>query len=213
MNEKEVAKILLEIKAVTLRPSEPFKWVSGIYAPIYCDNRLIISYPEKRLAVVNSFLDVIKQNNLEFDVVAGTATAGISWAAWIAKELGKPMIYVRNKSKDHGKENQVEGKLEEGQKVLVVEDLISTGGSSFGAVEAIREARGIANDCIAIFTYEMEKSIKKFEEGKCNLFTLSNFSTLIKTAVENNFINEKEMQPALDWSKDPSGWGKKMGFE
>ncbi len=194
MNEKEIAKILLDIKAVTLRPSEPFKWVSGIYAPIYCDNRLIISYPEKRSLVVGCFLDVIKQNNLEFDVVAGTATAGISWAAWIAKALGKPMIYVRGKSKDHGKENQIEGKLEQGQKVLVVEDLISTGGSSFNAVEAVRAAGGIANDCIAIFTYEMEKSIKKFEEGKCNLFTLSNFSTLIKTAVENNFINEKEMQ-------------------
>lgn len=211
MNEKEVAKILLEAKAVTLSPKEPYTFVSGIKSPIYCDNRLLISYPEKREAIVLSFLEKIK--DLEFDIVAGTATAGISWAAWIAKELKKPMAYIRGEKKEHGKGNQIEGKIEKGQKVLIIEDLISTGGSSFSAVEAVREVGAIVTDCVAIFTYEMEKANKKFQEGNCNLITLSNFSALAETAVEFNFINADEKETVLEWNKSPAEWGKKRGFE
>ena len=211
MTEKEVAKVLLDVKAVTLSPKEPYTFVSGIKSPIYCDNRLIISFPEQRETVVKAFLAKIQ--GIDFDIVGGTSTAGISWAAWIAKELGKPMIYIRGEKKEHGKGKQIEGKLEAGKKVLVVEDLISTGGSSFRAVEAVREAGGVVDNCVAIFTYEMEKAKKKFEEGNCNLITLSKFSALVETAVETNFIDAESKEKVLEWSKDPAGWGPKMGFE
>ena len=213
MNEKQVSKILLEVKAITLSPKEPYTFVSGIKSPIYCDNRLLMSYPKQREAVVGYFLDAIKASDLNFDVVAGTATAGISWAAWVADKHGKPMIYIRGEKKEHGKENRIEGKLEEGQRVLVLEDLISTGGSSFSAVEAVREAGGIVDYCVAIFTYEMEKAKNKFAEGKCELIALSNFSTLVATAAEGNYIDNEQKENVLEWNKAPAEWGKKMGFE
>lgn len=211
MNEKEVAKILLEIKAVTLSPDKPYTYASGIKSPIYCDNRLIISFPEKRKQIVDYFLDAIK--DLEFDIVAGTATAGISWAAWIADKLGKPMIYIRGEKKGHGKENQIEGKMEKGQIVLIIEDLISTGGSSFNAVQAVRDMGGVVENCAAIFSYQMEKAKQTFEQGRCNLITLSNFSVLVQTAFEEEYIDSEQRDKVLEWNKYPAGWGKKMGFE
>lgn len=206
MTAKEVAKILLNVKAVTLSPSKPYKFASGILSPIYCDNRILMSYPEERKKVVNFFLKTIKQNNLSFDVVAGVETASISWAALVAEKLKKPMIFVRKKPKDHGKENLIEGKLEKGQKVLIIEDLISTGGSSLAAVNVVREQGGIVEDCVAIFTYEMEKQKKNFEENKCNLFTLSNFSTLIEVAAKQNYIKKEDKEKVLEWNKNPEGW-------
>ncbi len=212
---EKVAEILLNIKAVTLRPSQPFKWVSGIYAPIYCDNRLLMSYVRERREVIELMAkkagEEIGTDN--FDKIGGIASSGIPHAAWLAEKLEKPMIYIRKEEKDHGKENLIEGLLDKGERVLMVEDLISTGASSIAGVKGVRDQGGLCDNCVAIFTYEMEKARKEFEEAACKLFALTNFSTLVRVAVEKKFIKEGEMQPALDWSKDPQGWGKKMGFE
>ena len=213
MKEKEVARILLDIKAVELRPSQPFQWSSGILAPIYCDNRLLMSFVNERRRIIDLMAEkVITEIGLEnFDIVCGTASSGIPHAAWLAEKLNKPMIYIRKKGKGYGMDKLVEGKLEHGQRVLLVEDLISTGGSALRGVEGVRYNGGICNHCIAIFTYEMDQSKKGFPEAKCNLSTLTNFSTLVRVAVENGFIKDEEMQPALDWSKDPENWMKNMG--
>ncbi|MFC1687200.1 orotate phosphoribosyltransferase [Patescibacteria group bacterium] len=206
-----VAKILLEIKAVTLSPKEPYTFTSGLKSPIYCDNRLLISYPDFRTKIIDEFINLIKEHNPTFDIVGGTATAGIPHAAWIAERLKKPMIYIRGASKEHGKKNRIEGKLEKGQTVLVIEDLISTGGSSVSAVEGVREAGGEVMDCYAIFTYELEKAKKKFVEANCQLRTLTTFSELIATAKDNNNITPEEAAITQEWNKDPVEWGKKYG--
>jgi len=204
----ETASILLEIQAVKLNPAEPFTYASGIRSPIYCDSRMILSFPEKRAKIISFFLEAIKQNNLQFDIVCGIATAGIPHAALIAEKLGKPMIYARSEAKDHGRKNQIEGKLEKGQKVLMVEDLISTGGSSINAVNAVREAGGIVENCVAIFTYEMEKAKKAFSDvdNGCRLFTLSNFSALVETAAESGYITAEQKEIILEWNKNPEEW-------
>ncbi|MFH2104845.1 MAG: orotate phosphoribosyltransferase [Parcubacteria group bacterium] len=207
-NAKQIASTLLEIKAVTLSTNPPYTWTSGIKSPIYCDNRLLMSYPDKRQQVKEMFLSLIKENNLEFDVIAGVATSGIPHAAWLAEELKKPMIYVRGKAKEHGKENAIEGVIEKGKKVLVIEDLISTGGSTLFVVEEIRQAGGIVEDCLAIFTYEFDKAKKAFAEAKANLHTLTNFSTLIEVATENDYLKAADKDTVLEWSKDPENWGK-----
>ncbi|MCK5015942.1 MAG: orotate phosphoribosyltransferase [Candidatus Peribacteraceae bacterium] len=213
MISEEVAKILLDIKAVALNPEKPFRFVSGILSPIYCDNRLIMSYPEKRREIRDYFLETIEKNNLEFDIVAGVATSGIPHAAWIAEKLEKPMIYIRSSKKEHGKGKQIEGELKNGQRVLVVEDLISTGGSSVAAVKAVEDAGGEVVACLAIFTYNMEKANQKFKEADCNLIPLSNFETLIETASKNNYIKSGDKDKILEWNKNPQEWGNRMGFE
>ncbi len=210
---EEIAKILLDTRAVTLSPRAPYKYASGILSPIYCDNRLLMSYPERRRVIIENFKRIIQENNIEFDVVAGTATAGIPWAAWLAAEYNKPMIYVRSTKKVYGKENTMEGKLNPGQKVLIIEDLVSTGKSSVGAVGAARTAGGIVSHCLAIFSYELEKSKNSFEEKNCKLISLCNFSTLVPIAVESNYINEEEKDTVLEWNKNPKEWGKQMGYE
>ena len=210
MNQSEqIAKLLLEIKAITLNLTEPYRYTSGILSPIYCDNRLIISYPEKRKIIITAFLDLIQEKNLNFDVVAGTATAGIPHAAWIADHLDKPMVYVRGKTKAHGKQNQIEGKLEARQTVLVVEDLISTGGSSVSAGLALREAGATVKDCIAIFTYQLPTAQKQFKEAGIHCHTLSDFSTLIEVATQMGYITEEGKNQALDWQQDPANWESK----
>ncbi len=211
--KERIARILLDIKAVSVNPAEPFRYASGILSPIYCDNRMIMSYPGRRKEVTDAFVSVIEENSLTFDIVAGTATAGIPHAAWLAERLGKPMIYIRSDSKDHGKQNRIEGLLEKGKKVIVIEDLISTGGSSVSAVEAVRESGGIVEDCIAIFTYGMEKAEKRFKEAKCSLYTLSDFSVLIDVAAEEGYIDKDKVEMVKKWNKEPSEWGKEMGFE
>lgn len=214
MNQAEqIAKLLLEIKAVTLNLKQPYRYTSGILSPIYCDNRLIISYPDKRQQVIDAFLKLIEEQNIQFDIAAGTATAGIPHAAWLADRLNKPMVYVRGKAKGHGKQNQIEGVLEKGQTTLVIEDLISTGGSSVAAGLSLREAGATVNDCIAIFTYQMQKSIDAFKEADIHLHTLSDFTTLINVAVQENYITEEEKKLALEWNQDPANWGKKVGYE
>lgn len=211
MNGKKVAEILLKVKAVTLNPSKPYTYASGIKSPIYCDNRLLISHPVERKIIVDAFLELIEQNNLKFDVVAGTSTAGIPWAAWISSKLDKPMVYIRGEAKIHGKGNQIEGKILAGQKVVVIEDLISTGGSSKAAVDSVIQQGNEVVACVAIFTYEMEKAKKAFSD--CKLLTLTKFSTLIDVAHKSNYIDEEEMAKVLEWNKDPENWAKKMELE
>lgn len=212
--DKRVAEILLDIKAVTLRPSQPFRFVSGILSPIYCDNRLLMSRVPERREVIGLMAEKAREIGLgSFGTVAGIASSGIAPAAWLAETLEKPMIYVRKQEKDHGRENLIEGKMEQGEKVLMVEDLISTGGSSLKGIEGVRSQGGVCEKCLAIFTYEMEKARKGFEEANCKLFPMTTFSTLVGVALEKSLIKEEEMQSALDWSKDPQGWGKSKGFE
>ena len=206
--EREVAEILLRKDAITLRPNKPFKYASGILSPIYCDNRVLMSYTKERNKIVNYFLESIRNENLDIDVIAGTEAAGIPWAAWIAAKLNKPMVFVRKKKKDHGKENRVEGRLPKASNVIVIEDLISTGGSSLDAVEAVREAGGEVLACLAIFTYEMSSAKKNFAEKKCKLMALSNFSTLVNVAAEKGYIKNKEKSLVIDWNKNPEEWGR-----
>lgn len=203
---REVAEYLLEIKAVVLNAAEPFTWASGLKSPIYCDNRKTLSHPKVRNYIKTAFADTISEEFKSCDVIAGVATAGIPHGVLIADVLNKPFIYVRDKAKGHGLENQIEGKLDKGQKVVVVEDLISTGGSSLKAVEAIRAAGGEVLGLGAIFTYGFEKSVKAFEVAGCPLFTLSDYPTLLEVATAQDYITAKEKQLLLEWYKNPEGW-------
>ena len=202
----KVSEILLKVNAVVLRTKPPFRWSSGILSPIYTDNRLLISYPKERDFIVYSFIKLIKVNKIKVDGFAGTANAGIPWAAWIAQKLKKPMVFVRSESKDHGKENKVEGVIEKDKHYVVVEDLISTGGSSLNTINAVREEGGIVENCIAIFTYELEKSKTNFEGINVKLNVLTNFTNLIKTAMQKKFIERGQLAHIMDWKKNPEGW-------
>lgn len=201
----EIAKILLSIKAVTLNFQRPYRYSSGLLSPIYCDNRLIISYPEKRKIAISALLHLIKENNLQFDVIAGAETAGIPHAAWIADRLNVPMVYVRDKAKNHGKKNQIEGRLKQGQKVLVVEDLVSVGKSAIAASLVLRQFATV-KDCITIFSYQLSKAQQNFAEAKLNYYTLSDFKTLIKVAITEGYITEEEKKKALAWNNNPENW-------
>ena len=209
MNE-EIARVLLEKKAIILNAKEPFTFVSGIRSPIYCDNRQMIAYPEEREQIVDAFIN--KSQDCDFDIVAGTSTAGIPWASWISDKLDKPMAYIRSAKKGHGAGNQIEGADVDGKRVLIVEDLISTGGSSFSAVVAVREAGGSCEAVVAIFTYDFKKAKKIFKEGCCKLLTITNFSTLVNVATKTGILTDRELSLVLVWNKDPQNWGPKHGF-
>ena len=202
----KIAEILLNLNAVMLRTKPPFRWASGILSPIYTDNRLLMSYPKERDFIVNSFIGLIRKEKIRCDGFAGTATAGIPWAAWLAQKMKKPMVFVRSESKDHGKENQTEGIIKSGKIYVVVEDLISTGGSSLNTINAVREKGGIVENCIAIFTYELEKSKNNFESANVKLNALTNFTNLIKTAAQKKYIAKEQLNHILDWKKHPEGW-------
>jgi len=202
----KIAEILLNLNAVMLRTKPPFRWASGIFSPIYTDNRLLMSYPKDRDFIVNSFARMIKKEKIKFDGFAGTATAGIPWAAWLAQKLKRPMIYVKSEKKGHGMENMTEGKIDQSKIYVVVEDLISTGGSSMNTINAVRAKNGIVEDCIAIFTYELEKSKSNFESANVKLHTLTTFTNLIKTAVHNKYIARDQLEHIMDWKKNPEGW-------
>ncbi|MBC6148465.1 orotate phosphoribosyltransferase [Listeria innocua] len=206
--EKQVAEQLLEIKAVFLKPNEPFTWASGIKSPIYCDNRLTLGFPNVRQFIAKSLAEKIKENFGEVDVVAGTATAGIPHAAWVSDLLDLPMVYVRSKAKEHGKGNQIEGPLTKGQKVVVIEDLISTGGSSLKAVEALEEAGAEVLGIAAIFTYGLDKGKKLLEESNTKLVTLTNYDELIEVALNKNYVTNEDMATLKEWKKNPEAWGK-----
>ncbi|MBC1950385.1 orotate phosphoribosyltransferase [Listeria welshimeri] len=206
--EKQVAEQLLEIKAVFLKPNDPFTWASGIKSPIYCDNRLTLGFPKVRQFIAESLAEKIKETFGEVDVVAGTATAGIPHAAWVSDLLDLPMVYVRSKSKEHGKGNQIEGLIAKGQKVVVIEDLISTGGSSLKAVEALEEAGAEVLGIAAIFTYGLDKGKKLLAESNTKLITLTNYDELIEVALNKDYVTAEDMATLKEWKKSPENWGK-----
>lgn len=205
--KQEIAKKLLDIEAVFLNPSEPFTWSSGIKSPIYCDNRLTLSYPTVRDEISTGLVEIIKEQFPDVEVIAGTATAGIPHAAWVSEKLNLPMCYVRSKAKAHGKGKQVEGKAAPGKKVVVVEDLISTGGSCITAVKALREAGCDVLGVAAIFTYELEKGKRMLEEHDIKAYALSDYSSLLDVALQNSIIREEELEQLKLWSENPEKWG------
>jgi len=207
---KHIAEILLRTKAVTINSKNPYTFASGIRSPIYCDNRSIAGYVKERKVIVNTLVDVLR--GLKFYVIAGTSTAGIQWAAWVADKLDMPMAYVRGSKKKHGKGKQIEGATVAGRNVVVIEDLISTGGSSYDAVEAVRENGGLVNDVVAIFTYQFEKAQVLFNEGKCRVTTLTNFNELVELAGTSGYLDKEKQDQVLEWNKDPTGWGPKYGY-
>ncbi len=204
--EQSIAKDLLEIEAVFLNPSDPFTWASGIKSPIYCDNRITMSYPNVRKEIAKGLASKIKEAFPEVQVIAGTATAGIPHAAWVAEILDLPMVYIRSKAKDHGKGNQIEGRIVEGQKMVVIEDLISTGGSVLEAAEAAKREGADILGVAAIFTYELPKGKANFEKAEIPLMTLTNYSVLIEAALEDRYIDEQELTLLKEWKKDPENW-------
>jgi len=206
MLSQEIAKDLLDIKAVFLSPKEPFTWASGIKSPIYTDNRITMSYPAVRRQIAQGYAQVIKENFPEVEVIAGCATAGIPHAAWVAEILDLPMVYIRSKAKDHGKGNQIEGRIEEGQKMVLIEDLISTGGSVLDAAAAAEREGADVIGVAAIFTYELPKGIENFEKAGKKLVTLSNYSTLIEIARETGYVNDEELELLKKFKKDQNNW-------
>lgn len=214
MNTSEtVAKILLELKAVSLNVKKPFKYSSGVLSPIYTDCRVLMSYPNERKQIRDIYIEEIKKSGINFDVIAGTATAGIPHAAWVAEALNLPMIYVRGKAKDHGKGNRIEGIVKTGQVIAVIEDLISTGESSIETAKAIRESDGKVDYIFSIMTYGMEKALQNFEVNNLKLISMTNLHDLLIEAEKLGYIENGDKAAVSEWIKDPPLWGKKMGFE
>src|SRR3954471_8858814 len=190
----KVAEFLLQIKAVKLQPDKPFTWASGIKSPIYCDNRKTLSYPKIRTYIRQQFVEVINESFGKPDVIAGVATGGIAIGALVAQELNLPFVYVRSEAKKHGLTNMIEGEIEKGQSVVVIEDLISTGGSSLKAIEALREKGCVVKGMVAIFTYGFAEAEQNFKNAKCRVETLTNYNTLIKAALQKEYIDEKNIK-------------------
>jgi orotate phosphoribosyltransferase len=204
---KKTAEFLLQINAIKLQPSSPFTWASGWKSPIYCDNRKTLSFPEVRSFIKDEFSSLISELYPQAELIAGVATGAIAHGALVADKLGLPFIYVRSGAKEHGLGNQIEGYYEPSQKVVVVEDLISTGGSSLNAVKSLREAGCNVLGMVAIFTYEFKKASDAFAAENCKLNTLSNYSVLIDAAVKSGYIGEAEVETLKQWRVDPSSWG------
>ena len=200
----EVAKNLLKIKAVFLKPNEPFTWASGIKSPIYCDNRLTLSYVDTRKVVENGLAEIIRTYYPTCEVVMGTSTAGIAHAAYVSDILGLPMGYVRGGAKDHGRGNQIEGVVPVGKDVVVIEDLISTAGSSIEVVDVLREAGANVLGIASIFTYGLQKGLDRLEKANVINHSLSNFETLVKVAAEENYISESDIAKILKFQQNPS---------
>lgn len=202
--EKLIAKDLLSIRAVFFRPQEPFTWASGIKSPVYCDNRLTLSAPDVRTDVENGLAELIKANYPEAEVLMGTSTAGIAHAAITAHLMGIPMGYVRSGAKDHGRQNQIEGKLEKGQKVVVVEDLISTGGSVLEVVEVLRDAGAEVLGIVSIFTYGMKKGIERLAAANVKNVSLTNFDVIAEVAAETGYIRPEDVAKLIQFRNNPS---------
>ena len=203
---KKTAEVLLHINAIKLSPNAPFSWASGWKSPIYCDNRLVLSYPTIRNYIKSELAKNIENLYGKPDVIAGVATGAIGIGAIVADDLGLPFVYVRPEAKKHGRQNQIEGRLEKGQSVVVVEDLISTGKSSLNAVEALKSASVNVKGMAAIFTYGFERSKTNFEEKNIDLHTLSNYEALLEQALDTGFINDKELNVLSQWNSNPSEW-------
>lgn len=203
---RELAAHLLEINAVVLKPNDPFTWSSGWKSPIYCDNRLTLRYPEIRNKIENEFTRIIQENFSEIDVVTGTATAGIPHAAWIAANLNKPMAYVRAKAKAYGMGNQIEGGVKKGEHTVIIEDLVSTGGSAISVVEALEFVGAHVDAVLSIFTYDFEKASKRFEEAGIPLYSLTDYKTLVNVAVEKGTIDGDDLELLSSWREHPDIW-------
>ena len=205
--KSQTAELLLKLKAIKLNPSDPFIWTSGWKSPIYCDNRILLSDPKSRNIIANYFSEIIKNKYDDVEVIAGVATGAIGIGILVAQKLNLPFIYVRPEAKKHGRKNQIEGKISENQKIVVIEDLISTGKSSLNAVKALRESNLEVMGMVAIFTYGFNKSIENFEKNKINLDTLSDYNGLIKKATDIKYVKEKDLETLKKWNKDPENWG------
>lgn len=204
--KREIAEALLEIEAVSLQPDNPFTWSSGMKSPIYCDNRLTLSYPSIRRKVAEGLKRLINEHYPGAEMISGTATAGIPHAAWVSELLDLPMSYVRSKAKGHGKGNQIEGKVTEGQKVVVVEDLISTGGSVIEAVEALRAAGCEVLGVVSIFTYGLEKGTQQLKDANITAYSLTDFTVLATIAEEKGLITGENQKSMVQWQKNPAEW-------
>ncbi len=202
-----IAKQLLQIKAIKLQPANPFTWASGWKSPIYCDNRKTLSYPEVRDYIKSSFVSLVNELYPEAEVIAGVATGAIAQGALVADELKKPFVYVRSSPKGHGMENLIEGDIQPGKKVVVVEDLISTGGSSLKAVEALRAAGCEVLGMVAIFSYGFQTAVDNFTAKEVKIDTLSNYQTLIEVAVESGYVSADDIKTLGNWRTDPANWG------
>ncbi|MBL5766644.1 orotate phosphoribosyltransferase [Heyndrickxia sporothermodurans] len=207
-NSNLIAEQLLSIEAVFLKPNDPFTWSSGILSPIYCDNRLTLSYPSLRKEIAKGLSELITTHFPDVEIIAGTATAGIPHAAWVSDQLQLPMCYVRSKAKAHGKGNQIEGKVSEGKKVVVVEDLISTGGSVITAVDALRSAGCEVLGVVSIFTYELAKGKEQLKEAKIPAYSLATYSDLIDVALQKGVIIEEDLETLKEWRENPTDWKK-----
>ena len=201
-----LAGFLLQIKAIKLNPAKPFTWASGLKSPIYCDNRITLSYPKIRTHIRQEFVRLILEKYEKPDVIVGVATGGIAQGALVAQELGLPFAYVRSEKKSHGLTNMIEGVVEAGQSIVVIEDLISTGGSSLKAVDALRERGATVKGMMAIFTYGMKAASESFLKSDCELTTLTDFETLLQKAADENYINEDELRSLMEWKIDPKAW-------
>ena len=202
----QTAAQLLEVEAVKLRPDEPFTWASGWKSPIYCDNRLTLSFPDVRLQITNSLVEIIKAEFPDVEAIAGVATAGIPQGALVAAALHLPMLYVRSKAKGHGMTNLIEGKITPGQKVVVIEDLVSTGGSSLKAVEDLRASQFDVLGMAAIFNYGFKTATDNFEQAKCELRCLSDYDHLIESAVKHQYVSSTSVDTLSQWRKAPADW-------
>lgn len=208
---QHLAAALLFIEAVTLSPRDPFLWSSGLRAPIYCDNRLTLGHPPVRARIAEGFAALIQEQRLDLDAVAGTATAGIPHAAWLAERLDLPMVYVRGKAKQHGRGKQVEGGLPDAARVVVIEDLVSTGQSSIDVVRALREAGAQVEAVLAIFSYGLPAARRRFDEAGVPLHTLTDFDALLTAAEKGGTLDADERQLLDDWKRDPEGWSERHG--
>lgn len=207
--EKIIAKQLLDVNAVKLSVDKPFTWASGWKSPIYCDNRKILSYPAARKVVYEAFIDIINEKFKDVDVIAGVATGAIAYGALVAEAMGKPFVYVRPKPKDHGTGAQIEGELPKGARVVVVEDLISTGGSSLSAADSLLKSGAIVLGMVAIFTYNFIKARRAFEYANIELYTLSHYEALLDEALERDYIKEEDLEVLKQWRINPETWGVK----
>ena len=203
---KKTAELLLQIKAIKLSPNDPFNWASGWKSPIYCDNRVTLSYPPVRVFLKEEISKLVELEYGKPDVIAGVATGAIAIGVLVAQQLGVPFIYVRPEPKKHGRKNQIEGHLESGQNVVVIEDLISTGNSSLNAVAALKEAGAVVKGMVAIFSYGFDVASKNFDDKNVRLTTLSNYENLLEQALDSNYITDKELVTLNDWRKSPSDW-------
>jgi orotate phosphoribosyltransferase len=207
---ERIAENLLQIKAIKLNNSNPFTWASGLKSPIYCDNRIALSYPKIRTYIRQELVKAIADQFGDVDIIAGVATAGIPQGMLVAQEMGLPFIYVRASAKSHGMTNKIEGVLSSGQSVLVVEDLVSTGKSSLAAVDALRQAGAKVKGMVSIFTYGLDIAEENFKKAKCKLVSLSDYEHLIKTGIAGNSISEKDQKSLLKWREDPKAWSEKQ---